>query len=133
MQNIIIEEIYTRPDKKIPEYADAFFKTNVGIFEVGAGHIEKCIDCDLSDCTKANFINELKLKYGPLVIKEARITYDSDKYFLISDKFLLVLGYQPNTYSILSTNCFWIIEDIDGVNKNDFADFLELDMLNFME
>ena len=133
MQNLFIEEIYTRPDKTIPEYGDAFFKTNAGIFEVGVAHIKKCIDCDLSDCTKVNFINELKLKYGPLVINEARITYDSNKYFLISNKFLLVLGYEVNTYSEISTNCFWIIEDIDGVNKSDFADFLELDMLKFMD
>ena len=133
MQNIIIEEIYTRPGRAVPEYGNAFFKTNVGIFEVGVAHLKKCSDRDLADCTKASFIKELKLKYGSLVIKEARITYDSDKYFLISDKFLLVLGYQPGTYSELSTNNFWIIEDIDGANKNDFADFLELGMLNFRE
>lgn len=129
MHNHYINTIYTKRDEDIPEYLDVIFETNQGFFEVGYGHIKKVIDPTLDSFVKQDCIEELKTKYGQLEILDMRTTYDNDMYFLISNKFLLVLGFALSSSTENSINEFWIREDIYGSNKNELNDFYELDKI----
>lgn len=50
-------------------------------------------------------------------------------YFLISNKFLLVLGFTLNSSTENSINELWIREDIYSSNKNELNGFYELDKI----
>lgn len=130
MRDIILDDIYTRSDKLIPEYLEVLFSTNNGLYEVGVSSITKFSIPILNNFTRLDFLDNLKEKYGALKIADTRITYDNDKYFLIGDVFLLVLGYELNSYSEHSTQCFWVIEGIHDLNKNEYAEFIQLDKLD---
>lgn len=131
MENIILQEIYTRPDPNIPEYLEVLFLTNNGIYEVSVTSLFLKAHPDTNGYKKADITDNLKAKYGSLKITESRITYDNDKYFLIANKFILVLGYQLNSNSDRNIQCFWAIEDIFDSNKTEYDEFKLLDKLNF--
>lgn len=132
MEDIILEDIYTRPDKLVPEYLEVVFSTNNGFYEVEGTSITKLSFPDLKNFTRLDFLDNLKAKYGILRIADSRITYDNDKYFLIGNNtFLLVLGYELNSYLEHSIQCFWIIEDILDLNKKEYDNFIQLDKLEF--
>ncbi len=130
MNDIILQDIYTRPDKSVPEYLEVLFLTNNGVYNVGVTSLSKDTLPILDNFTRLDFLDNLKAKYGELKIADARITYDNDKYFFIADQFILVLGYELNSYSEHSTQYFSIIEDISGLNKNEYEEFKQLDKLD---
>src|SRR5688572_30488813 len=102
--SFLIESIYTKQNEQIPEYLVVVFETNQGLYRVGYGQFEKASDVNLDDFKQRDFLDELKSKYGSLEISELRVTYDNDMYFLISDKFLLVLGYTLSSETEHSIN-----------------------------
>jgi len=126
IRNITIEAIYTKQDEQIPEYLVIVFETNQGLYQVGYGHFYKATDINLNDFVKSDFLNALKSKYGNLEIVDLRVTYDNDMHFLISNKFLLILGFTPSSTTKHSINEFSVEEDIYGSNKGALSDFLEL-------
>jgi len=130
MIDIILQDIYTRPDKSIPEYLEVLFSTNDGIYNVGVTSVSKSAVPNLDNFIRLDFLDNLKAKYGELKIVDSRITYDNDKYFFIADRFILILGYELNSYSEHSTQCFSIIEDIHDLNKNEYEEFIQLDKLD---
>ncbi len=124
--NLIIESIYTRQDKEIPEYLVVIFETNKGFFQVGYGHFNKVSHFSLHGYQKQEFVEVLKGKYGKLEIVDLRVTYDNDMYFLVSNSFLLVLGFVLNSTTEHSINEFWTTEEIYGRNRNVLIEFYEL-------
>ena len=133
MEETILEDVYIRSNKSIPEYLDVLFMTNKGCFEINVCSVSKMASYNLNEFSRLTFVTELKKKYGTLKILDARITYDNDKYFHIANEFLLVLGYQLNSTSENSTNEFWLIEHLDSINKTEYLDFLQMDKLDFSD
>jgi hypothetical protein len=131
MEDIFLEDIYTRTDDLIPEYLGVLFLTNKATYQVSVTSVSKTTVFNISGFTRAGFLDNLKAKYGDLQITDARITYDNDKYFLIGNSFLLVLYYELTSAFNNSIQDFRIIEDIYGMNKTELTDFLELDKLEF--
>ena len=131
MGTLILQEIYSKPNSDVPQYLDVLFLTDNGIYEVGNGTFCKKAINETTGYTQEDFTKELKTKYGPLHINEMRVTYDSDTYFLIANTFLLVLGYELNTYASHSVQCFWLIEDIFGLNRAAYDEFMLLNELKF--
>jgi hypothetical protein len=131
MQDIFLEDIYTRTDNLIPEYLEVLFITNKATYQVSVTSVSKTTVFNISGFIRADFLDNLKTKYGDLQITDSRITYDNDKYFLIGNSFLLVLYYELTSAFNNSIQDFRIIEDIYGMNKAEFTDFLELDKLEF--
>ena len=129
MANLTIESIYTKQDEQTPEYLVVVFETNQGLFKVGYGQFEKLSDINLENFQR-DFLDELKSKYGILEILDLRVTYDNEMYFLISNKFLLVLGYTLSSETEYSTNEIWIEEDIHGANQEELKEFYELNKVN---
>jgi len=129
MASLTIESIYTKQNNDIPEYLDVVFETNQGFNRVGHGHFDKIYDINLSDFTHCDFLDNLKSKYGILEITDLRVTYDNEMYFLVSNKFLLILGYRLSSETKYSINEFWFEEDIYGSNNCSLTDFYELEKL----
>lgn len=130
MFEIILQDIYTRPDTSIPEYLEVLFSTNDGIYNVGVTSLSKYTVPNVDNFIRLDFLDTLKAKYGELKIVDSRITYDNDKYFFIADQFILKLIYELNSYTEHSTQCFSIIEDVDDLNKNEYEEFIQLDKLD---
>ncbi|HEV8271011.1 MAG TPA: hypothetical protein VGQ04_06860 [Chitinophagaceae bacterium] len=127
MTNLTIEAIYTKQDEQVPEYLIVVFNTNQGLYQVGYGHFYKAKDINLGDFVKSKFLDNLQSKYGILEIVDLRVTYDNDMYFLISNKFLLVLGFTLSSTTEHNINEFWVEEDIYDSNRNALDNFFELD------
>ena len=129
MDSFILESIYTKQDEQVPEYLVVVFETSKGFYHVGYGSIRKAVDLNLSDFTYHDQLEALKNKYETLEITDVRVTYDNDMYFLISGKFLLVLGFSLDTYTKHSINEFWLEEDIYGSNSEALVYFYELEQV----
>ena len=127
MANLTIKSIYTKQDEQIPEYLVVVFETNHGLYQVGYGHFDLVTGLNLLDFAKQDFLEELKSKYGVLEIIDLRVTYDNDMYFLVSNKFLLVLEFTLSSMTEHSINEFRIEEDIHGSNSSSLSDFYKLD------
>jgi hypothetical protein len=132
MPMLIIESVYTKADENIPGYLEVLFEMNLGFYKAGVCTFQKINEYDLTMYDKSEFITDLKAKYGQLAISEMRITYDNDKYFLISSSFLLVLGYRLDSAG-KDSNEFWIIEDLHGSNKHDLEEFYAMDTFKISE
>jgi hypothetical protein len=97
------------------------------LFKVGYGEFKKTTEINLIEYyTEDWLINDLKNKLGILTIDDIRVTYDNDMYFLLSGSIILVIGFVPNTYSEISDQIFWTIDDLDGSNKQEAEDLREL-------
>jgi len=127
MTSLNIEAIYTKQDEQVPGYLVAIFKTNQGLYQVGYGHFDKLQDINLNEFFENDLVERLKRKYDLLEIVDSRVTSDNDMHFLISNKFILVLGFTLSSTTEYSINEFWIEEDIYGANGNALTNFFELD------
>jgi hypothetical protein len=131
MNRPLLKNILYCQNKDVAEYKDIFFETNLGIFKNNLTSIDIQENINLKGFDRLVELDEFKEKYGELFIDEIRITYDNNMYLLISQKIFLAIEYVPNSYFEHSVQEFRIIEDIYDLNKNEFDDFKELDIIKF--
>jgi hypothetical protein len=129
--DIFLDEIYTRGDELIPEFMQVLFLTNKAVYEISVASVSKTTVFNIGGFARAEFLDNLKAKYGDLQINDARITDDNDKYFLIANSFLLILYYELTSAFNNSVQDFRIVEDIYGINKAELTGFFDLDKLDF--
>lgn len=127
--SITLNNIYFKQNKEILEYKDIYLETSVGILKVYISCLDFVNDADIELMDKIKEIDNLRDVYGRLSIEEVRRTYDSNMYLLISGKFLLAIEYVLNSNFIHSVQEIRIIEDIHGLNKAEFENFQELDLV----
>lgn len=107
------------------------FLTNKAVYEISVASVSKTTVFNIGGFVRAEFLDDLKAKYGDLQINDARITDDNDKYFLIANSFLLILYYELTSAFNNSVQDFRIVEDIYGINKAELTGFFDLDKLDF--
>ena len=130
MNRILLKDIYCCQNKDITEYMDIFFETNLGIFKNEITSNAFTDSFDLRAVKRLGKLDLFREKYGNLYIDEVRVTYDNDMYILISGKFILAIEYVINSYFVHSVQQFRIIDDIHDLNKVEFNDFKELDIID---
>ena len=133
MSRIFLKDVYYHQNKEIKEYIDIFLETDIGILQaygVGFDFVNKDI---LQATTRLYELDKLREKYGRFYIDEVRGTYDSNLYILISGKFILAIEYILNSNFEYSLQEIRIIEDIYSLNKTEFDDFKELDIVKLPE
>jgi hypothetical protein len=128
---LLLKNIYTKPNGQVPSYLDVIFDTSNGLFRVGFGELRHQQSIDLSDYSENPLPTCLKNDRDVITIDDIRVTYDNDMYFLLSGRCILVMGYVPNTYSEVSQQTFWIIDEIYGTNRSDLDEFMELEKATF--
>lgn len=129
MNKLELINIFYRQNKDIPEYMDIFFETNFGVLKYNITSLDLREFNEFGEMNRGDEIDNLRNKYGKLYIDEVRITYDNNMYLLISGKFILAIEYILNSNFTHSVQEFRVIEDIYGVNKTEFDDFKELDIV----
>lgn len=106
---------------------DIFLETDIGVLKVYVGSFGFVNPDNLQSTKRLNELDKFKEKYGKLCIDEARVTYDSNLYLLISGKFILAIKYILNSTFEHSVQEIRIIDDIYDLNKIEFDEFKELD------
>lgn len=127
--NIILNNVYYKQNNEILEYKDIYLDTSVGVLKVFAACLDFENDAEIESMYKLKEMDSLRDKYGNLTIDEVRRTYDSNMYLLISGKFLFAIEYVLNSNFKHSVQEFRIIEEIHELNKTEFEDFKELDIV----
>jgi hypothetical protein len=128
--SIELKNLYYHSNREIKEYKDIFLETDIGIIGVNVTCLDFVVVDNLNSMYRLNEIDALREKYGQLYIEEVRKTYDNDIYMLMSGMFILAIEYALNSDFEHSIQQFRTIEDIRYLNKQEFNDFKELDLLN---
>ena len=129
MSRIFLQDVYYCQNKEIKEYMDIFLKTDIGILQPYGFSFGLVNPDNLQSTNRLSELDKLKEKYGKLCIDEARVTYDSNLYLLISGKFILAIEYILNSTFEHSVQEIRIIDDIYDSNKIEFDEFKELDVV----
>ncbi len=127
MTRIFLQDVYYCQNKEIKEYMDIFLETDIGILQTYGFSFGLVSPDNLQSTKRLNELDKLKEKYGKLSIDEARVTYDSNLYLLISGKFILAIEYILNSTFEQSLQEIRLIDDINDTNKIEFDEFKELD------
>ncbi len=127
MSRIFLQDVYYCQHKEIKEYMDIFLETDIGILQTYGFSFGFVNPDNLQSTKRLNELDKFKEKYGILCIDEARVTYDSNLYLLISGKFILAIEYILNSTFEQSLQEIRLIDDINDTNKIEFDEFKELD------
>ena len=129
MTRIFLQDVYYCQHKEIKEYMDIFLETDIGILQTYGFSFGLVSPDNLQSTNRLSELDKLKEKYGKLCIDEARVTYDSNLYLLISGKFILAIEYILNSTFEHGVQEIRIIDDINDSNKIEFDEFKELDVV----
>ncbi len=129
MERVQLIDVYFCQNALIKEYLDIYFETTAGVLK----HNITCLNIsqveNFNSYQRLVFIDEMKEKYGHLIIDDVRKTYDNDMYLLISSKWILAIEYVLNSESEQSIQEFRYIEDLQGKNSYELEAFESLERI----
>lgn len=133
MSRILLKNVYYVQNKDTEEYMDIYFETNLGTLKNNLTSLDFTEHEGLKEMNRLEELDKFRKKYGTLYIDEVRVTYDSNMYILISKKIILVIEYILNSNFKQSVQEFRVIDNIDSLNKTEFIEFKELDIVKLPE